>query len=304
MTHSPGPLKKIVIEHLEAATAEQAVREIARRIADGDYLPGNLSREKLIEAVLGRESQQTTGLGNGLAFPHARIAEWQENMLLAIAFSDRGIDFASVDGRPVHAVFLMVSSTDEPYAILQTLSSVAQSLSDLDIARDGFDKQAVLTRVAQIGAKKNGKIIYAADIMLPVRDTVSPDMSVEEVAHLMHVKQLDVVPVVDNENRYCGEISSLHLFQIGMPEFFKNLPTISFVRHIDPFEKYFHVKADLKAKDIMTVTDNPFTRDRTLLEIIFELTVKKRQRIFILDDHQRLEGMVDRFCILDKILFF
>lgn len=140
--------------------------------------------------------------------------------------------------------------------------------------------------------------------MIPVKDYVGLDTSVEEAAHLMHIKQLDVVPVVDADRRYRGEISSLSIFQVGMPEFFKNLHTISFVRHIDPFEKYFHVKGNLKAKDIMDTHEHPFTRDKTLLEVIFELTVKNRQRIFILDSNRHLEGMIDRFCILDKILFF
>lgn len=304
MTHANSPVKKLIIDQLEAGTAEEAIREIARRVRDKDFLPPNISLEKFTDEVLDRESKQTTGLGNGLAFPHARIAGWAEPLLLAVAFSHKGIDFGSVDGRPVHAIFLMVSAADEPYLVLQTLSSIAQSLSDLNIARDGFNEEEILKRIPGVGITKNGKIIYAADIMLPVRDTVSPDMSVEQVAHLMHIKQLDVVPVVDEAKHYQGEISSLHLFQIGMPEFFKNLPTISFVRHIDPFEKYFHVKSNLKAKDIMFVHENPFTRDKTLLEIIFELTVKQRQRIFILDAENRLEGMVDRFCILDKILFF
>ncbi|MCA9401855.1 MAG: CBS domain-containing protein, partial [Candidatus Omnitrophica bacterium] len=233
---------------------------------------------------------------------HSRFDQWPTELLLAIGFSRKGIDFGSLDGNLVYVVFMMASSSSEPYAILQTMTSIVRLMMDYS-PTDGFSIEEIMKRISILNGR-DAKIIMASDIMIPVKNVVHLNTPIENIAHMMHMNQLDVVPVIDDTNRYCGEISSLNIFKIGMPSFFNNLPTVSFVRHIDPFEKYFHIKGNLNAKDIMVSNTETFKKDGTLLEIIFELTVKNRQRIFILDDAGNLEGMIDRFCILDKILFF
>ena len=89
--------------------------------------------------------------------------------------------------------------------------------------------------------------------------------------------------------------------QYGMPDFFKQLNTISFVRHIDPFEKYFKIKRDLKVRDVFADDSKPIQKDSTLIEVIFEMTVKNKSKLFMVDEDGTLAGVIDRFCIIDKI---
>ena len=68
--------------------------------------PGAVAR-----AVLNREELISTGIGKGVALPHAR-AEQAPGICVGIAVSGAGIDFAALDGQPVRIFFIIVGPTD------------------------------------------------------------------------------------------------------------------------------------------------------------------------------------------------
>ena len=119
----------------------------------------------------------------------------------------------------------------------------------------------------------------------------------------MHLSKLDILPVIDEDDMLIGEISCLDIFSYGIPDFFNQLQTISFMKYLDPFEKYFKFKKDLKVKDIYKSDVNTIKRDATLIEMIFEMTTRNKSKLFVVRKG-KLVGVVDRFTIIDKILFF
>lgn len=296
-----------IIPDLKAKTKEEAIRALVDRVFEDESAQGrSLNREETYKEVIKRENLQTTGIGNGLAFPHARIEGWGD-FAVAIARSEEGIDFTSIDAKPAKFIFLLISSPNEPYIILQTMSAIIRFLSDMghgeNILESPVKIQEILQRFFEkdIEATEN---ILARDIARPVMNYVSLETSIEEVTRTMHLQRRDILPVVDDNNKFCGEISCCEIFKYGMPDFFKQLNTISFVRHIDPFEKYFKIKRDLKVRDVFTEGSKPMQKDSTLIEIIFEMTVKNKSKLFMVEEDGTLAGIIDRFCIIDKILFF
>jgi PTS system nitrogen regulatory IIA component len=106
------------------ATASEAI-EIAVRA-----LP-NLeagAREHLLAEVLERERMASTGLGHGFALPHPRTppGELIDQAMVSVVFPDVPLDWAALDGEPVHTVFLLLSPSAPVH--LQILSAVARSL--------------------------------------------------------------------------------------------------------------------------------------------------------------------------------
>jgi CBS domain-containing protein len=101
----------------------------------------------------------------------------------------------------------------------------------------------------------------------------------------------------------CGEISCLNIFTYSIPDFFSRLQTVSFVRHLDPFEKYFRLKKGLKVKDLYVPSTRTIAENTTLMEIIFEMTTNNKSRLYVVDE-SGLVGVVDRFTVIDRILFF
>jgi mannitol/fructose-specific phosphotransferase system IIA component (Ntr-type) len=105
-------IRRVGPEHvavpLRATTRDAAVRELAGLFAASGALKKGKSEALALE-VLQREGEGTTGIGGGVAVPHAKTT-LVDGLLVAAGLSDKGIDFAAVDGDPVHVVFLIASA--------------------------------------------------------------------------------------------------------------------------------------------------------------------------------------------------
>jgi mannitol/fructose-specific phosphotransferase system IIA component (Ntr-type) len=92
-----------------------------------NFLKGKEKIEKdreLYEKLIQREKLGSTAIGDGIAIPHCKLKE-VKNPLLMLAISKRGIRFESIDGKPTHIFFLVVSSPDNPSVNLQILAAIA-----------------------------------------------------------------------------------------------------------------------------------------------------------------------------------
>lgn len=85
-------------------------------------------------AVLAREALGSTGMGGGVAIPHARIAGLGAPFGL-LARLQRGIDFAAIDGGAVDLVFLLLLPKEAPAGQLNALAAVARRLREPDVMR-------------------------------------------------------------------------------------------------------------------------------------------------------------------------
>jgi CBS domain-containing protein len=226
-------------------------------------------------------------------------------MVMAIGICPNGVDFKSLDGQPCNVICLMISPLHKPYIILQTMAAMARFFVNPDnIVRLKSELSPLqIAEILRTSSLTTDSTVLAQDIMQPVTIFVTLDTSIEETTHIMHLNRLDVLPVVDNENRLRGEISCLKIFTYGIPDFFNQLQTISFVRKLDPFEKYFKFRKDLKVGDIYDPYISQIRRDTTLVELIFQMTTKNRSELYVLED-DKLVGKIDRFSIIDRILFF
>lgn len=295
-----------IIPHLTAQTKQQAIRELVDKIFETDrsWADEDITGDYIYGKVVDRENMQTTGLGNGIAFPHARVEECID-LVVAIGTSKTGIDFDSLDAQPCHIICLLISPEQKPYLILQMMASLTRFLADgQNIKRlrecSSSTDIALLIKNSTPAATKT---ILARDLMRPPKKTVLLDTALEKTTQMMHIYQLETLPVVNEENVFFGEISCLKIFSYGVPEFFKQLQTVSFVKHLDPFEKYFRVKHGLKVRDLYDRAVGVISPDTTLMEIIFEMTTRNRSHLFVIED-DKLVGVVNRFSIIDRILFF
>jgi fructose-specific phosphotransferase system IIA component len=92
-----------IILKLSGSTKEEVIRELAETLRSNPEI-GDL--EAFIKDTFQREKFSTTGIGHEIAVPHART-EAVSDIVIAFGRSPEGLDFASLDGRPVKLVFLM-----------------------------------------------------------------------------------------------------------------------------------------------------------------------------------------------------
>lgn len=78
---------------------------------------------------MAREKLGSTGIGQGVALPHARIENIKKPIVL-IGISQKGIDFSSLDGAPVYIIFLIISPIFQEGLHLKLLAKISRLLKD------------------------------------------------------------------------------------------------------------------------------------------------------------------------------
>ncbi|MFA7237892.1 MAG: cation:proton antiporter [Phycisphaeraceae bacterium] len=116
---------KTFIRPLEAPDRWAAIEQLAQAAAQANAL----DVERTVNLVIGRERIMGTGLGNGLAIPHARSAQITQP-ILAVGVSERGVDFDAPDGRPAQLILLILTPISDAGIQLEILADVAQTFTD------------------------------------------------------------------------------------------------------------------------------------------------------------------------------
>lgn len=91
----------------------------------------SLEASDVFEALMAREQLGTTGLGNGIAIPHCRLAPCQD-IIGALVTLDKPIDFDSLDGKPVDILFVLLVPREENDEHVKTLAQLATLFNDED----------------------------------------------------------------------------------------------------------------------------------------------------------------------------
>lgn len=115
--------KDAVLDNVQAANKRELIQYLAERIGT---LSG-LDNRVIFDAVWERENLGSTGYGEGVAFPHARI-EGLEKVCGMFARLDEAVDFDSLDGKPVDLVFILLSPENSGADHLTALAALSRIL--------------------------------------------------------------------------------------------------------------------------------------------------------------------------------
>ncbi|MCX5633537.1 MAG: HAD-IC family P-type ATPase [Phycisphaerae bacterium] len=117
--------RQLVAAHLKSHTKDEVLAEIVNRIGASKKIK---NKQEVLEKILEREKQGSTGIGSGSAIPHARIEDLKEAVLF-VGLSRRGINFASIDGKPVHLIVFFLTPLLESGLHLKILAGIGMLLS-------------------------------------------------------------------------------------------------------------------------------------------------------------------------------
>lgn len=129
--------RKNVFTDLKAAAKDDALKEMVGYLQEGGEIPPRLAKQAY-ESLVARERMGSTGIGNGIAIPHVKLKGGPEETLVAIARSERGVDFAAIDGEKVHVLFMVISNDERPEDHLAILKSISA------LVRDGYRHRLLL----------------------------------------------------------------------------------------------------------------------------------------------------------------
>ena len=114
--------------HVAASSKEAVIREMVQALVDAGRIAAG-DQDGIVKAIMKREDLGSTGIGRGVAVPHTKHPS-VDRLVGTVAVSPSGIEFESLDGEPVHLLFLLVSPPDRPGDHLRALENISRQLRD------------------------------------------------------------------------------------------------------------------------------------------------------------------------------
>lgn len=114
------------IVDLKATSKEEALRELAGALASSENVT---DKEDLLRAIFEREKVMSTGVGIEVALPHVKIPSVKD-FAVAIGRSHRGIDFDSLDEKPVYIVVMIGANDRQAGEFLKVLAKLVLKLKN------------------------------------------------------------------------------------------------------------------------------------------------------------------------------
>ncbi len=135
-----------VLPALKANSKKQLLQELAEKAAAVTGLP----EREIFDVILQRERLGSTGVGNGIAIPHGKLARL-DKLVGVFAHVDGAVDFEALDDQPVDLVFLLLAPEGAGADHLKALSRIARVLRDGEVVeklRASTSASAIYTLLA------------------------------------------------------------------------------------------------------------------------------------------------------------
>ena len=113
-----------IMMEIKAKEKIAAINELVEHMVENEMVSDG---KEFIKALAKRENLESTGIGDGIAIPHARTNAVSE-LVLAFARSPEGIDFSSLDGKPSHIIFLIASPENQKSEYIMALAKLSRLL--------------------------------------------------------------------------------------------------------------------------------------------------------------------------------
>jgi fructose-specific phosphotransferase system IIA component len=132
---------------LKEKTENKVIAELVELVAQSGKIK---DKKAYYNAILKREKLGSTGIGNGVAIPHAKSPK-VEAFVMGFARSPHGIDFGALDGEKTYLFFILASPEEDVGAHLKILADISRLVKDkfiVDRLKAAKDKKEILKLIA------------------------------------------------------------------------------------------------------------------------------------------------------------
>jgi fructose-specific phosphotransferase system IIA component len=137
---------------LQSKDKRSAISELVDLLNDNGLLT---SKDGALDAILVREQTRSTGIGSGIALPHGKCKAVKE-LVMALGIAREPIDFASIDGKPVTLVIMLVSPLDQTGPHIQALAKISRLMLDKQF-RESLEKAATAEEAYELLSQKESE---------------------------------------------------------------------------------------------------------------------------------------------------
>jgi PTS system nitrogen regulatory IIA component len=114
-----------IIADLKSQDKKGILEELAAPVARS----ADIDVEKIVRVLRERERLGSTGIGGGIGIPHGKLKEL-DHLLLGFGISRQGVDFESMDHRPTHIFFLLITPENSTGLHLKVLARISRILKN------------------------------------------------------------------------------------------------------------------------------------------------------------------------------
>jgi PTS system nitrogen regulatory IIA component len=147
--------KKAIVIDIKSTKKVDVIRELVDALINSGDIEKKC-RNKLIDALMNRESLGSTAIGQGIAIPHAK-SDCVEKLVAAFGLSKKGLDFDSLDGELAYIFFLLIAPQDSAGPHLKALARISRLLKDKyfrDTLKSSQDEKSVIRIITEEDEKK------------------------------------------------------------------------------------------------------------------------------------------------------
>ena len=146
--------KEYIIEDLVSSDKESTLDELSSFLKDKGMVP---NKETLQSALMEREALGSTGIGENVAIPHAKISAIDQ-IITVFGRSIKGIEFDSLDKKPVHFIYLVLAPMNSSGQHLKVLARISRLLKNKSL-RESIISATEANQIYAIIADEDSKYI-------------------------------------------------------------------------------------------------------------------------------------------------
>ena len=124
--------KNSIIANLESTEKAGVIQELSSAV----QAVTNANADEIAHVLMGREELGSTGIGGGIAIPHGKLGQ-VEDIVVGFGLSTKGVEYDSLDNKPVHIFFVLLTSENSTGGHLRVLAQISKMLK-MDQFRQGL----------------------------------------------------------------------------------------------------------------------------------------------------------------------
>lgn len=125
-------MKILDVLHRDAILADlksQDKKSVLEELVEPISKVAGMDLHELVRVLMDREQLGSTGIGDGIGIPHGKV-KGLESMIIGFGLSKRGVDFDSIDSKPTHLFFTLITPDQSTGLHLKLLARISKLLKD------------------------------------------------------------------------------------------------------------------------------------------------------------------------------
>ncbi|MEG0069053.1 MAG: CBS domain-containing protein [Cetobacterium sp.] len=297
--------EKVIIPNIVGNNMDELIEDLLDKVIKNNQSL-KLDKREIKKAVLKREEEASTYLGYGVALPHARLENF-EDILVAIGFLEKPIKVKNLSNNEedLKVVILVLADVLKGKKILKIMSGISKLALKNKQTLDEIIEKKSATQTIKLLDQANIEIdhnITAEDLFTNLPKPATTKNTLEDIAKRIIMEKVSGIPVVNENNRFLGEITERELIAFGMPKYTTILDDLNFMTIGEPFENYIVNEKTTTIEEIYR-KDGVITVDKeaSLMEVCYLFMNRGVTRIYVVENGKYL-GIILRSDIIRKIL--